>query len=295
MERTSSFPIGSVVIPAHNEAAVIQRCLDALLTGTAPGELDVVVSCNGCSDDTAHIAKSSWPSVRVIEAAQASKPAALRAADELLSVFPRIYLDADVILSAASARLVIETLRSGSTPAARPHIIYDTSRSAAVVRSHYRALARVRSGTKSLWGGVYGLSQAGRSRFGAYPDLVADDLFADQWFKPSDIEIVAAAPAMVTAPSRVRNLIHVARRRRKGNVDLRTLPDGPPSTVTSTLHSLFSTAMSGPDAVMDTLVFLGIGAIVRISVAISPPAGWSRDESSRTEMMPPGTHHNDDA
>src|SRR5262245_50140774 len=33
----------SVVIPAHDEEAVLGRCLDALLGGAAPGELDVVV------------------------------------------------------------------------------------------------------------------------------------------------------------------------------------------------------------------------------------------------------------
>jgi hypothetical protein len=295
MERASSFPIGSVVIPAHNETAVIRRCLDALLTGTAPGELDVVVSCNGCTDDTADIVRSSWPEIRVIEVAQASKPAALRAADELLSVFPRIYLDADVILPATSARLVIESLQAGAAIAARPKLIYHTSHSDPVVRSHYRAMVRVLSGTKSLWGGVYGLSEAGRSRFAEYPDLVADDLFVDQWFRPSEIEILDAAPAIVTVPRRVRDLIHVLRRRRKGNADLRALPGGPPSTAHSTIRSLLSTAVSGLDATIDTLVFLGIATIVRISVAISPPAGWSRDESSRAEMMPSDALHKNPA
>ena len=78
--------IGSVVIPAHNEATTIRRCHDALLAGFAPGELDVAVSCNGCTDGTADIVRSSWPAVQVIEVTKASKPAALRAADEALSV-----------------------------------------------------------------------------------------------------------------------------------------------------------------------------------------------------------------
>ena len=40
-------PAGLVVIPAHNEGAVIRRCLDALFRGFGAGELDVVVACNG--------------------------------------------------------------------------------------------------------------------------------------------------------------------------------------------------------------------------------------------------------
>jgi hypothetical protein len=284
MEPVPSSPIGSVVIPAHNEAAVIRRCLDALLTGIAPGELDVVVACNGCTDDTANIVRSYWPTVRVIEVAQASKPAALRAADEMLSVFPRIYLDADVILPATSAKLVIESLRTGSA-AARPSISYDTSGSDSLVRSYYRARIHVLSARNSLWGGgVYGLSQAGRSRFDTYPDLVADDLFAEQWFNPSEIVIVESAPAIVTVPRRTRDLFHIARRRYKGNVEIRSLRDGPSSTAPSTFHGLTSAARSGPSAAMDALVFAGIAATVRFSIAVSPPAKWSRDESSRVEI-----------
>ena len=46
----------SIVIAAYNEAAVIGRCLDALLSGAAPGEFDVTVVANGCTDDTAEVA-----------------------------------------------------------------------------------------------------------------------------------------------------------------------------------------------------------------------------------------------
>ena len=46
----------SIVIAAYNEAAVIGRCLDALLAGAAPGEFDVTVVANGCTDDTAEVA-----------------------------------------------------------------------------------------------------------------------------------------------------------------------------------------------------------------------------------------------
>nr|BFE85750.1 hypothetical protein GCM10020093_083510 [Planobispora longispora] len=46
----------SVVIPAHNEEGVLRRCLDGLLAGTEPGELDVVVVANACTDRTADVA-----------------------------------------------------------------------------------------------------------------------------------------------------------------------------------------------------------------------------------------------
>lgn len=283
----STFPIGSVAIPAHNEAAIIRRTLDALLVGFAQGELDVVVSCNGCTDGTADIVRSSWPSVQVIEVEKASKPAALRAADEVLSVFPRIYLDADVVLPAISARHIIEHLRTGVAPAVRPPISYDTSGADAMVRSYYRARGRLFSRKNSLWaaGGVYGLSAVGRARFDTYPDIIADDMFAGKWFKPSEVEIVGDEPAVITVPRRVRDLFRVLRRRYQGNVEIHGLRDAPESTILSTLRDLTVMAASSPSATADAAVYLAIVAAVRITRAVSPPSGWSRDNSSRQTAM----------
>jgi len=291
MQAASSVPIGSVAIPAHNEAAVIGRCLDALLNGFQPGELEVLVVCNGCTDETADIVRSKWPSVQVAEIKEASKPAALRAADEMLVTFPRIYLDADVSLPGNSARRLIEALQSGSSVAARPRYIWDVSRSDALVRSYYRGLARVQSGRNSLWGGIYGLSQAGRSRFSVFPDLIADDLFVDQSFRPAEIEIVdVEEPAVISVPRGIRDLLHVVRRRRKGNVDLNSLPEDSETTTSSTVATLLSAARSGPGAAIDALFFFTFAVIVRISVIVSPPTGWSRDDSSRSEVLNSASH-----
>ena len=46
----------SVVIAAHNEEALLGRCLDALLSDAEPGEFEVVVVPNGCTDSTARVA-----------------------------------------------------------------------------------------------------------------------------------------------------------------------------------------------------------------------------------------------
>src|SRR4051794_10857255 len=52
-------PIASIVIPAHNEEAVLARCLRVLLAGSQPGELDVIVVANACTDRTAEIAREA--------------------------------------------------------------------------------------------------------------------------------------------------------------------------------------------------------------------------------------------
>src|ERR1700722_5972108 len=102
--------VASVVVPAHNESQVIGRCLAALARGEPSDALEVVVVCNGCTDDTPARARSAGPHVRVIELSEASKIAALNAGDEACTTFPRFYVDADVELTPASIRAVTAAL-----------------------------------------------------------------------------------------------------------------------------------------------------------------------------------------
>jgi hypothetical protein len=282
---TAPAVLGSVVIPAHNEAAVILRCLDTLLSGFRPGELDLVVACNGCTDYTADIARSSGHQVRVLEISTASKPAALRAAEEAVTVFPRLYLDADVILPSASARRVLERLQAGPALAARPHIKYDVERSAPLIRSYFRARAEVPAVMGSLWGaGAYGLSQAGRARFGRFPDVIAEDLFVDQHFDRREIEIVSSPPVIVSAPRRTADLMRILRRAYQGRVENQAVPLGcarPTATTPSTLHDLGRLALAGPARAVDAATYMSLAALTRLSVAIAAPTQWERDNSSR--------------
>jgi cellulose synthase/poly-beta-1,6-N-acetylglucosamine synthase-like glycosyltransferase len=54
----------AVVIPAHNEEAVLETCLDSLLaSGASQSPFDVFVVADNCSDDTARIARDKGVSV----------------------------------------------------------------------------------------------------------------------------------------------------------------------------------------------------------------------------------------
>jgi glycosyltransferase involved in cell wall biosynthesis len=276
--------LGSVIIPAHDESAGIRRCLDALFTGVAPGDLDVVVVCNGCGDDTAAIARSSGHPVRVVELEAASKPAALRRGDELAVAFPRIYLDADVVLPGSAARAVLQCLRTGAV-AARPPIRYDSIASSAAVRRYYRARARVPALHASLWGaGVYGLSRDGRSRFDVFPDVVADDLWVDRQFASGEIQIVECQPVAVAVPRRARDLVRVLRRTYRGKAEAAGLDphDRARQTTRSTLQQLRRLGAAGPFAALDAATYAAFALGARLALAApAAPDRWERDDSSR--------------
>lgn len=284
-------PLASVVIPAHNEAGVIERCLDALFTGIDRGQLDVIVACNGCSDDTAMLARASGHPVRTLELPAPSKPAALRAGDEAALTLPRLYVDADVVLYGSSALAVVGRLRAGAI-AARPPIRYDSSRSSPSVRSYYRARSRMPSVLKSLWGaGVYGLSAEGRGRFDVFPDVVADDLWIDRVFASEEVEIVNCAPVAVNVPRRPRDLVHVLRRncRTKGESAPPCVGEERPAETTgSTLRDLVRLSFSSPTAARDAATYAAYASGARLGLALGSAAGsaivgerWERDESSR--------------
>ena len=108
--------IASVVIPAHDEQAVIGRCLRALADGTRDGELDVIVVANGCHDDTAAAAKAEGATV--IETPVGGKANALRIGDARCTVFPRLYLDADSELTGTAVKAMVAALAEHGAPAA---------------------------------------------------------------------------------------------------------------------------------------------------------------------------------
>jgi len=277
-------PIGSVLIAAHNEAAVIGRCLDSLFEGIEPDELEVAVVCNGCRDDTAEVARGFGRSITVIQLDEASKPAALRAGERHLRSFPRLYLDADVVLPGRTARRVLNELTREGALAARPPFRYDTSRSSALVRRYYRARMRIPAVTKSIWGaGVYGLSAAGRARFTAYPDAVADDLFVDQHFKPGEIEIVGDEPVVVVAPAKFGGLLKVRRRAHRGAAEnrARQFVAGATTTTTSTMLDVTRLVASGLPETLDAMTYVFVTVTARVYVAFGRSTRWERDDSSR--------------
>ena len=175
----------SVVIPAFNEGAVIGRNLEKMVGGAAPGELEVVVVCNGCTDNTADVARS-FPLVNVIETSVPSKTNALNLGDRAVSGFPRFYVDADVMISLESLRVVARVLGTGQYLAAAPRMEADVSKSNWFVRAFQRVWMQLPYCRQGLIAQAYGISEEGRRRFGEFPSITADDAFVRLHFAPDE-------------------------------------------------------------------------------------------------------------
>ena len=274
-----ALPSGSVVIPAHDEAAVLARTLRPIAPFAAMGSVEVVVACNGCTDGTAAVARS-FDGVTVLELPEASKAAALNAADRVAVRWPRLYLDADVEISAQALHDLFAALAGGRLRAARPPFEYALAADATpVVRSYYRARQRLFADGSQLWGsGAYAMSQAGRARFGDFPDLTADDLFVDSLFDEDEKAVVDTAPVRVHVPRDVAGLVPVLRRSYRGNREL-AVAGGPPAAAGGVGRLLRS--VRRPDHVVDAVAYGLLAVTGRTAARTSGYDGWERDDSSR--------------
>jgi len=211
----------SVIIPAHNEGAVIARTLKAMTDGAEPRELDVIVVCNGCTDDTADVARSFGPPVRVIETRVAGKTHALNLGDEAAQTFPRIYADADVVLSIEAIRELARRLARGDVLAVAPTPSFDLDRCSWPVRACYQIRSLLPSAQEGIGGsGVYALSEAGRRRFHEFPALTADDGFVRIHFQVQERETVRSAASKVFPPRTMKDLVATKTRAHYGSFEL---------------------------------------------------------------------------
>ena len=276
----------SVIIPAHNEEAVIERGLRALLEGAEPGEVEVIVACNGCTDRTAEKARAFGHGVRVVEIPQASKTAALNAADCVASCFPRIYVDADVVLPLSAARKVARVLERDEALLASPVVQTDTRESSAVVRAFYDVWLNLPYNRVMVGTGVYGLSERGRARFGEFPPVIADDGFVRSRFEPEDRAAVEDAVVTVAAVRTLGDLIRVKTRVRVGLYQLQRYSSGAQVTDRKDAREIVGSLPVSLLLPWKLFVYVAVSSVVRLRARRrmngDRSLGWDRDHASRT-------------
>jgi hypothetical protein len=270
---------GAVIIPAHDEAAVIGRTLTSLTPLTDLARVEVIVVCNGCADDTASVARS-FDGVRVEEVEKGSKALALNVGDCVATEWPRLYLDADIEVSSATVLAIFDRLAEPGVLAARAHYVYDCTGATWPVRSYYRARSRVPAPALRLWGaGGYATNEVGHARFTTFPTVTADDSWFDAQFADAEKSIVAAAPMRVRTPRDLKGLFAILARQRRGYVEL-----GFSSHAGPRLRGLM-TGVRGPRSATDVLWYATLSVLARRRAARALRGGddraWERDRSSR--------------
>jgi glycosyltransferase involved in cell wall biosynthesis len=227
--------IASLILPAHNEAELIQDCINSVLTSDLlpngwSGEL--IVIANGCSDGTARVAQAmaatarhaGWP-MTVIDTKEGGKLKALNTGESQATGQVLIYLDADVVVDPTLLSGIVATL---DTPKPRyASGIPRVSRAKTwVTRAYARIWTRlpfVQTGVPGF--GIFAMNRAGRAAWDAWPDIISDDTFARLNFRPEQRSRVDAGYSWPMVEG-FANLVRVRRRQDAGVQEIQDIyPD----------------------------------------------------------------------
>jgi glycosyltransferase involved in cell wall biosynthesis len=277
----------SVIIAAHNEESVIGRCLDALRDQRTTAELQVIVSANGCSDRTAEVAAAHGATV--VDSAEPGKPGALNAAERIATSFPRVYLDADILVPPDAIDLIVGELGgSPSVHAVVPRRRIDTRGRPFPIRAYFAINERLPAFRDGLFGrGMITLSEAGRSRFGEFPPIIADDLFVDSLFSTEEKAEAKSVEVVVQAPYRTQDLLARLVRVRRGNAQMRAAADELTFSVrpSDKWAWLRDVVFPEPRLAPATVPYLAITLAAAVLARRSTATDWGHDASTRTDRV----------
>jgi glycosyltransferase involved in cell wall biosynthesis len=278
---TTPVPALSVIIAARNEAAMIGRCLDALLAQdpVPGGSVEVIVVANACTDATADRARAAGPGftargwrLSVIELARGGKLGALRAGEAEARGAALVYLDADVVCDPPLLARLAEALGTGQPRYATGRLVVAPA-TTAVTRAYARIWTRlpfVQGG--AVGAGLFAVNRAGRARWGAWPEIISDDTFARLHFAPDErIEVpVAYHWPMVEG---FGNLVRVRRRQDAG---VQEIARRFPALLANEGKAPVSKGLLARLALSDPLG-LAVYLAVHVAVRLKPKTGdWTR-------------------
>jgi glycosyltransferase involved in cell wall biosynthesis len=272
----------TVVIPAHNEGQVIRRLLEQLINGADPGEMDIIVVANGCTDDTVEVAASFGPAVRVLALPVASKHEALTAGDRAAEGFPRIYVDADVELRADDVRALAAALRRPGVLAAAPRRELPMTGRPWQVRWYYDVWTLLPGVQRALWGrGVIAVNEAGHRRLAGLPPLQADDLAASLMFGPDETVLVPGARVIIHPPMSFAGLLCRRTRSVTGVAQIERAQDLDGSADRTRMSDLIAVVQRQPGMLLRVGYFLSVAVFARLraSRARGDYLTWLRDDS----------------
>jgi hypothetical protein len=171
-----------------------------------------------------------------------SKAHALNLGDNEAHFFPRLYIDADIVVSRDAILRTADVLRRGAhcpedsrragcddcgscagpILAAAPRVRIRLEHSSWAVRAFYNIWARLPYCTDGMTGsGFYGLSEEGRRRFRAFPPIISDDGYVRLLFPPQQRAAVGCVSFELSAPRDLASLVRVKTRSQFDNRQLR--------------------------------------------------------------------------
>lgn len=219
----------SIIIAANNESDYIIGCLKALLAQDYQGPAQVIVSANGCTDDTVaraatlteSFAARGW-ALDIVDWPEGGKAAAINRADDA-AVYPtRMYMDADIIVDANMIGALVAALAVDMPRLAGGKLIVAPA-SSWISRAYGRFWSRLPFMTNNVTAaGLLAVNAAGRARWGRFPQIIADDSYARLQFH-EDERLRVASSYLWPLTEGFSRLVRVRRRQDRGGQQIAEL------------------------------------------------------------------------
>ena len=279
--------MATVIVPAHNEASVIQDCLDSIVNQA--GVDHILVPCNGCTDNTVEIVKKNYPQVVCLDIEKPSKTNALNIAEEkakeLGVSYPIFYIDADTRLSKNCITTITQAMQDNDELLlTAPTPIIDTDKSSWLVKTYYKVwthLPYIKEGVIATCSFI--VSEKGRQRFDKFADVIGDDGFIRCHFKNREIANIEGTEIYITAPRDIYSLIKIKTRARLGNMELIARKKCP---IQEAKHygNVMKSRLFSPEF-LPTGIYILIALIIRMRANLQfkklDSYQWEKDISSR--------------
>jgi len=270
----------TIIIAAYNEENNIAKLLNALGSGKSES-FQILVVCNGCTDNTENIVNQDFPAVILEVSKIASKSLAIRHAESLNPGYPRLYLDADISINAEQAEILFQSIDQDKKALFVPSSKTDTQLSDFFVKKYYEAWYSTDFVKQQGFGcGCYLLNEASRQEFELWPELVSDDGFLREIY--SEIIIINKVCVTVSAPKTLRSLLKIKTRSKYGNMELKKFISNDKNIQKIIKKRPQSTLLSA--SLHQSLIYYFVNTYAKLAAHWNILTGsfkWHRDNSNR--------------
>ncbi len=278
----------SVIIPAYNEEALILKTLTGLFDDDSLMNIELLVVCNGCKDQTyfktlsfikenSLLLKQKNIVLLVLETSKASKTNALNIGISNSHSSIKILMDADIQICGEDLNILVGELHSQNLKAISPRVKFSFENSNFWVKQYYRVASRSFYNINNRLSNVIALSADGIKRISPLPDIIADDEYIRRQFSPNEIAVSQRCTFIFTCTKNLVNLLQILTRVERGNVQLNSCYRN--TSITNSKKGYYE-----PPLLCFPTFFL-IKLIVKIRARFQFSQGkinqWERDESNR--------------
>jgi glycosyltransferase involved in cell wall biosynthesis len=274
---------GAIIIPAHNEEALIGRTLWYLSRGLSFDLFRVIVIANGCTDATAARARAALPMAEVIETNRRGKCHALNLGYVAVGPgVPVVCMDADLDVTAEAVGALFSAVTQSGYLAACGQMDVSTTGAAAAVRLFYKGWRTNPYFARGKFGGLFALSPKGAAKVFPLPEITADDEYVRRSFTDVETAFIPGCRFVARSPATLSSLLKVRRRSLRGAREVAKL--GKASPERGSAARMLGRAVTSPADALPIGFFLLVMSWVRFRLAIEPSGSsprWERDLTTR--------------